>query len=186
MNPPPQTEGEAQAAREAATAEIGAARSIPSLAEYEKAIKKALKNTSNGARTTCTCGHSLLTARLDGYQHDEGYPVLMGRRTVYWWLYLHCGICGYDWALWKLNIADKLPAGGGPMRKQTRRSKRRRKQSGKTDHKPKNRSPRTKPHRKHKHKKCKCGHGRKSHRHGGEGTCRAKQCMCRGYDRAEA
>ena len=59
-----------------------------------------------GKDLNCICGAELAPP-VYYYEHDGGYKVKGFDRRL--WLYLVCGKCGYQMALWKLRIPGKAP-----------------------------------------------------------------------------
>lgn len=65
-----------------------------SLEDYAKEIK----------RKECSCGAKLniKPTNIQHYDHSNGYEVKDFEKKQ--WLYVHCGNCEYDWAIWKLGV----------------------------------------------------------------------------------
>lgn len=52
----------------------------------------------------CTCGNIITGDDIRMYPHEAGIEVgcLATGYTSKQWVYFHCDVCNYDWALWKL------------------------------------------------------------------------------------
>jgi len=52
--------------------------------------------------TACRwCGEPIHPEEIRMYPHERGIRIRHAGRQ---WVYLHCPKCGYDWALWKLQM----------------------------------------------------------------------------------
>lgn len=52
--------------------------------------------------TSCLCGIDLKNKTFQYYEHGAGWRVEGIQGKI--WIYVHCPICNYDTALWKLGI----------------------------------------------------------------------------------